>query len=72
MSINISPKTIKKFKARLKKLDDQLKRALDPRGTKAHDKDPKGQTIGKPKKSKIARASYPGGTKAYDKKYGNK
>jgi hypothetical protein len=63
---------VKTLKAQVNKLNKALIRATDPRGTKAHDNDPKGQTIGKRKKSKIARATYPGGTKAYDKKYGNK
>jgi hypothetical protein len=63
---------IKTLKAQVNKLNKALIRATDPRGTKANDKDPKGQTIGKRKKSNLARATYPGGTKAYDKKYGNK
>lgn len=63
---------IKTLKAQVSKLNKALMRATDPRGTTTHDKDPKGQTIGKRKKSKISRATYPGGTKAYDKKYGNK
>lgn len=41
MSVNISPKTIKKFKAKIKQIGQQLDRALDPRGTTAYDRDKK-------------------------------
>ena len=41
MSINISPERIKKFKAKIKKIGQQLDRALDPRGTIAYDRDQK-------------------------------
>ena len=53
-----------KNKKRLKKFKAFVKRATDPRGTKAHDKDPKGKTIGKVTGT---RDTDPRGTKAHDK-----
>jgi hypothetical protein len=40
-----------KNKKRLKKFKAFVKRATDPRGTKAHDKDPEGKKIGKTTKA---------------------
>jgi len=57
LDIKGKPNKKKKFKA-------FLDRATDPRGTKAHDKDPKGKTIGKVTGT---RDTDPRGTKAHDK-----